>query len=286
MRPMKVYNEKNPDQTSRTKSSTLLARQTDHPDIDPDFCRLCWRYTEAANFQPRLYGKKKLGLRPAVPRPTPDAASRAEAKAIFEQITDIEKCARDPYHFSKSSVRYFSVQDIAEIWSGSWDLSNPEFVQVIVELIESYLLDQRWICSAKIVGREAQVPAIPANRTELPHAEKHSIKPSRDYCEEHNPRRSLEARRAYQRDRRYEARFADRFLELVAEWRRDSSSRLTNAVRTEILRCAYLDVMGTTVEKIAYWRSCGVVSQSEIARRIGISRQAVSAALARSGLPH
>jgi hypothetical protein len=121
-------------------------------------------------------------------------------------------------------------------------------------------------------------------------------RPSKLYCSAHSPRRSEEARRAYQRDRAFTAEYEE-------EIRRIWSEQLVGSVWSESLGCedlhswdiehhakvrrlAYenLQEMKTPTKLIDLLQSRGIENQSEMARQLGISRQAVSAAIKRRKL--
>lgn len=123
------------------------------------------------------------------------------------------------------------------------------------------------------------------NLAQLPSQPAGAPKPSRLYCEHHNPRRSVEARRAYQRDRR----FLPEFEALIDRIWMEESHLLS-------YRCAedYVYVRSKAYQLIQEYKAPtiridellaeGISSQAEIARRLGISRQAVSAAFKRRAL--
>jgi hypothetical protein len=109
-----------------------------------------------------------------------------------------------------------------------------------------------------------------------------SAKPSKFYCERHNPRRSVEARRAYQRDRK----FAGEYKELIAaHWTTLAGKMPTWDIEAHawIRKEAYsrLQFMKKPTLFIEYFAAKGITGQSELAKRLGISRQAVSAAMKR-----
>lgn len=109
-----------------------------------------------------------------------------------------------------------------------------------------------------------------------------AAKPSKLYCEDHNPRRSDESRRAYQRDRRFEAEYR----ELIASYWTVFAGELPTwdiEAHAEVRREAFrrLQLMKKPTTFISELKAKGVTSQSEIARQLKVSRQAVSAAIKR-----
>lgn len=119
----------------------------------------------------------------------------------------------------------------------------------------------------------------------LPNQPEGSAKPSKFYCEMHNPRRSDEARRAYQRDRR----FAAEYEELIATFWSLQAHKLPTwdiEAHAYVRREAYrrLQLMKKPTRFVNELEARGVTSQAEIARQLGVSRQAVSAAIKRRAL--
>lgn len=119
----------------------------------------------------------------------------------------------------------------------------------------------------------------------LPNQKEGAAKPSKFYCEHHNPRRSIEAQRTYQRDRR----LANEYAELMSTIWSQQAGKLPTwdieahaYVRTEAYRL--LHVMKGTKNLIAGMLAQGVTNQAEIARQLGLERQAVSIAIKRHGL--
>lgn len=116
----------------------------------------------------------------------------------------------------------------------------------------------------------------------LPNQPEGAAKPSKLYCENHNPRRSDEARRAYQRDRR----FAAEYRELIAAYWTAFAGELPTwdiEAHAYVRREAYrrLQLMKKPTIFIGELEAKGVTSQTKIARQLGVSRQAVSAAIKR-----
>lgn len=111
--------------------------------------------------------------------------------------------------------------------------------------------------------------------------------PSKFYCERHNQYRNDAARRNYQRDRS----LSKKFQELISRiWREQVSILPTWDVEAHIhvRREAYRILQeskprhgkasGSMIDELLMQ---GITNQSEIARRLGVSRQAVSAAMKR-----
>lgn len=116
----------------------------------------------------------------------------------------------------------------------------------------------------------------------LPRQKASSAKPSKFYCEQHNPRRSVEARRAYQRDRKFAAEYNDL---IAAHWKIFAGKMPTWDIEAHawIRKEAYsrLQFMKKPSLFIEHFEAKGITGQSELAKNLGISRQAVSAAIKR-----
>jgi hypothetical protein len=116
----------------------------------------------------------------------------------------------------------------------------------------------------------------------LPNQPDGAAKPSKLYCKDHNPRRSDEARRAYQRDRR----FAAEYRELITTYWTIFAGELPTwdiEAHAYVRREAYrrLQLMKKPTTFISELEAKGVTSQTEIAQQLRVSRQAVSAAIKR-----
>lgn len=111
--------------------------------------------------------------------------------------------------------------------------------------------------------------------------------PSRLYCARHNQRRSEDARRTYQRD----VELVDQYHELIDQIWNEYAGQLPSwdieahaHVRQEAYRLLQKSKPRHTrlsVEMVDALISRGITNQAEIARQLGVSRQAVSAALKR-----
>ena len=120
--------------------------------------------------------------------------------------------------------------------------------------------------------------------TQLPGQPEGAPKPSKLYCSEHNPRRSIEARRTYQRDRRYKVEF-NLLIDLVRAERVKKGYHPAWDIEfhAEIRRHAYKLIQHEksrtgNMEDLLIDKT---MSQADIARKLGVSRQAVSAAIKR-----
>ncbi len=153
------------------------------------------------------------------------------------------------------------------------------------------------VAKAMLIWREAGGNGIAVNSAATLPTLANGKRPSKLYCSDHSPRRSEEARRAYQRDRAFAAEFE---AEITRIW----NEQLREGVWSDELGC--IDLQSWNIEhhakvrRLAYKNvhrikntktaiqnllNQGVTNQTEIAKRLGLkSRQAVSIAIKRHGL--
>ncbi len=119
----------------------------------------------------------------------------------------------------------------------------------------------------------------------MPNHLKGSPKPSKLYCEMHNPGRSPEARRTYQRDRRFKFLY-ERLISTLWSLHADELPTWDIEAHTVVRREAYrlLQDSKSIKRTVAELLADGALNQSQIARRLGVSRQGVSAAIKRGAL--
>lgn len=152
--------------------------------------------------------------------------------------------------------------------------------------IEYQALMALWAKRSDFIG--AKPHPKPGNaRADLTQKSSRAGEPSRLYCGRHNQRRSDDARRAYQRDvervGEYHALINEIWSMKAGQWPtwdikahahvRKEAYRLLQESKPTITRIS--------AEMIDALTSRGITNQSEIARQLGVSRQAVSAALKR-----
>ena len=245
-----------------TSSDRIRAKLTDA--YDWCLCELCWRSTEYAT----AVGARKFFKRPrrenAHAAPLTDAIrveAQKEADALVARYERAWKGEFGPYEPGRMVATYC---DIVEMRG---DCS----VEAFREHIEQRALIAAW-------ARHSNLLAV----TRLPGQPKGAAKPSKLYCEAHNPRRSDEARRAYQRDKR----FAPQYNELIEKiWTEQAGNLLAWDIETHVhvKKEAYrqLQALKSPTRLIDDLLAQGTMSQAEIARQLGVSRQAVSAAIKR-----
>jgi hypothetical protein len=151
------------------------------------------------------------------------------------------------------------------------DLRGDRSVEAFRHQVEHRMLHIAWARQGNLLSA-ARLPGQPEG----------SAKPSKLYCERHNPRRSDQARRAYKRDRRYAAEYEEL---IAAYWTIEAGKLPTWDIEAHALirKAAYnkLLQMKKPTLLIDELKEKGINSQTEIARELGISRQAVSAAIKR-----
>lgn len=228
------------------------------------FCELCGRTTEyAAAVEARTVFKRlRRGNAKAVPL-TDAVRSEAlkEADALVRRYEQALAGQYGPEEPGQMVVAYCDIRD----------MRGDTSVLAFRDQVERRMLIAAWARSGDLwsVAR-------------LPNQPEGAAKPSKLYCEHHNPRRSVEARRAYQRDRRFVAEFEELIgliwsqqAHKLPTWDIEAHAR----VRREAYR--HLQAMKAPTSLIGDLQAGGAVTQSDIARQLGISRQAVSAAIKR-----
>lgn len=276
------------------------------------FCKLCGRQTEyaVALESVTIFKRLKNGTAKAV-RITP--AMRADAQRIADsQVKAFQQALLGVTESLSLQALLLEHCDIREM--------QGKFlcVDTFRDQVERRALLIEWAKHGDMAGA-----------TRLPGIYKGAQRPSKLYCDLHYPGRGEDARRAYQRDRRFAAEYAElisviwaQYAGHIRSWNLDDHALVRHAAYhhlrlmkapTRILDgyCAlpnaksespksssrtksiadYYEVARAAHERI--WRmkepmrwvdemtEHGISNQSEIARRLGINRQAVSAALKR-----
>ena len=232
---------------------------------DWGFCELCWRSTEYAISiaAPKVFKRLERGNVKAVPLTNSmrgDAQEKtANLVARYERALEGEF---GKYEASRMLGRYCDWQELRGDFS----------VEAFREHVERRMLVSTWACQGELMWPAA----LPSSHPEG------ASRPSKLYCEAHNPRRSNEARRAYQRDRRYALEYED----LIAKiWSQGAAVLPRWDIETwaEVRKTAYsqLQILKSPTSSVDDLLNQGITNQAEIARQLGVSRQAVSAAIRR-----
>lgn len=228
------------------------------------FCDLCYETTE---YSVALEGQ---GVFKQLPKENGKAvllteAIRGEAKLLAEELVERYRYALEgqfgPYEASNMLGTYCNLID----------MRGDRSIDSFRDQAELYAINFVWARHGDMVGA-----------LRLPNQPEGSPKPSKFYCKNHNPRRSIQARRNYQRDRQ----FAAEYQELLSMLRGEHAGKLALwdiAVHARIRREAYQLLLATkkNIRLIDKYLADGITNQAEIARRLGVSRQAVSIALKR-----
>lgn len=251
---------------SATSSTRIRAKLGNH--YRWCFCELCWRPTEySAILQaPEVIKRLERGNAKTVDRtPAVGAAAQKRADAIvarYEQALDGK----------------FGRFEAARMWSRYYDafeMRGDRSVSNFRDRVERIMIFREWARHGHLV------------KLTRPHSQTdQTAKPSKLYCETHNPRRSDEARRSYQRDRR----FAAEYEELIDQiWRQGINSATLPTwdieAHADVRREAYRQLQALKAPKAPTSTIDDLLaqgmSQAEIARQLKVSRQAVSAAIKR-----
>lgn len=243
------------------------------------FCELCWRDTEYATALEARKVYKRTTSHSAKEVPLTDAM-RKDAQRKADDLTErYETLLPDGVLPRWDSPEYTlpSVQEALRMvmtYCNVREMKGDFSVAAFRDQVERATEIAAWIKRGDMLGAAL-----------LPDQKEGSAKPSKLYCEHHNPRRSTKAQRTYQRDRR----LAHEYAELMSMIWSNQVNKLPiwdidahKHVRQEAYRL--LHEMKDTKNLIAAMLAQGITNQAEIARQLGLERQAVSVAIKRHGL--
>ncbi|MGI3475822.1 MarR family transcriptional regulator [Providencia stuartii] len=232
------------------------------------FCELCWRTTEySANLNSPQVIKRLLRGNAKIVNITP-AMRKAAQKKADTIVARYEKAL-------KGELGRYTAPRLYSKYCEAIEMRNDRSVEGFRDCVERITLYQEWAKQGELSWN-----------TRKPGQDDKASKPSKLYCEMHNPRRSDEARRAYQRDRRFVAEYKN-LMEAI--WSQGINTMFLSPWDIEahayVRREAYRLVQEakaprTTASTIQELLAQGM-SQSDVARELGISRQAVSATIKR-----
>ena len=228
------------------------------------FCELCWRTTEySANLDSPQVIKRLLRGNAKIVDVTP--AMREAARKKADAIVDRYEKASGHYTASRLYSKYCDVIE----------MRNDRSVESFRDCVERITLYQEWAKQGEL-----------AWNTRKPGQDDKAAKPSKLYCEMHNPRRSDEARRAYQRDRRFMAEY-ENLMEAIwsqgintmflSHWDIEAHAYVRREAYRLLQEAKAPKATASTIQELLDQG----MNQSDIARELGISRQAVSAAIKR-----
>lgn len=239
------------------------------------YCDICGQSTEYAT---------ALMARKVFKRKAPEAkiaelldfsdSMRDEAQRIADKLVErFEKALEGgsgPHEAGQMLVAYCDMKEVQDAWHTR---ERTELVEAFRSQVEQRARHTVWSLHGDSLGAAL-----------LPNQKDGDAKPSKFYCEKHNPSRSVEARRAYQRDRRFSAEYEELMSMMwgtgkFATW----DIQAHEHVRQEAYRL--LHIMKSTKDLIKAELSKGIQNQAEIARNLGIEhRQTVSIAMKRHQL--
>lgn len=276
------------------------------------FCELCGRQTEyaVAVESVGIYKRLKKGDAKAVP--LTEAMCTKAQKAANDLVMQYQEALaghHGPYAVARLLHDYCNMRE----------MGGDRSVDAFRDQVERYARISEW-------ARHGDLFAAPR----LPGTSNGAQRPSKLYCDLHYPRRSVAARRAYQRDRRFVVEYEEVVRELwsqyaghLRDWHIDDHALVRHAAyhAVRVLKAPTICIeelplsgsiaMTQTLSRTpreksiedyyAYARAAfhylrhlikpdhwlddlqknEITNQSEIARLLGVSRQAVSAALKR-----
>lgn len=249
---------------SDTSSDRIRAKLSNH--YEWCFCELCWRSTEYAISMaaPKVFKRLKRGNIKAVPlTESIRTEARKKTDTLVARYERALKGELGKYEPPRMLGRYCDMQELRGDFS----------VAAFREHVERRMLVSTWARHGELL-RPSALPAHPEG----------AARPSKLYCEVHNPRRSDEARCAYQRDRRFTLEYED-LIEKI--WSQGAAVLPRWDIETwaEVRKNAYnqLQALKSPTSSMDDLLNQGITNQAEIARQLGVSRQAVSAAIKRRG---
>lgn len=247
---------------SDTSSDRIRAKLSNV--YDWGFCELCWRSTEYSISVGAQKVFKRLSRGNVKVAPLTDAIRAVAQKKADALVARYEQAWKGEFGRYEPARMLIAYCDMVE-------MRGDRSVSAFREHVERRILIAAWARHGDLL-RPTKLPGQPEG----------AAKPSKLYCEAHNPRRSDEARRAYQRDRR----FALEYDELINKiWSQEAGTlpewdiEAHAYVRREAYRL--LQALKSPTSMMDDLLTQGPMSQAEIARQLGVSRQAVSVAIKR-----
>lgn len=231
------------------------------------FCELCGRSTEweEANEDRTVFKKLLRGNARAVPLfDVVRRAAKNEADLLVARYQEALDGKFGPFEVGEMLFKHCNMQE----------LRGDRSVKAFRLHVELRIVNQAWASQGDLLSARR----LPSQLVDAP-------KPSKLYCEAHNPRRSIEARRAYQRDRRFVAEYEElisaiwsKYADQLPTWDIEAHA----AVRIKAYHL--MQSMKSPYSKIKDLLQTGTMNQSEIAKHLGMSRQAVSIAIKRHAI--
>lgn len=241
------------------------------------FCELCWRRCEleSALAAPPIYARMRSHLFSKIEcTPATRVAALRHADNLAEQYAAALQGKTGPYALGRLLVD-------ADITVN--ELRGNRSIDALRQ--RAYVKEcQRLTAKAGNVLGALGSPGITDKKVAPDIGEKRMVKFSAQYCRRHNPRRSATARQQYQRDRRFQDAFEQAIYDISAEHAHEFR-QWHSGDQAKLRKMAYERVRGTaTIDLIRDLEKHGTVRRADIARKLGISRQAVYAAIS-AGAP-
>lgn len=246
---------------SQSETSSGRIRNKLNNPYDWCFCELCYQTTEYSIALGNLKIYRKLPKNNAIAVVMTEAMQREAKRMAATLVARYERALKGqygPYEVAKLQHTYCD-------WVGERVDYSVEFFR---DHVEQY-------ANTYILAKHGDILGTP----QLPRQREGEAKPSRLYCSNHNPRRSDEARRTYQRDRRFVAEYQD----IIAIIWRNYAGRLPSwdiSLHVQVRRAAYdfVQLSKKTIHFIDMYKTQGVSNGEEIGSALGMTRQAISAA--------
>lgn len=266
--------------------------------FDWSFCKLCGQQTEFAVAVKAVRTFKRLNGSTAKSVSLTDKML-AEALVMADETVALYERALKGEFGADAPIRIL-LEIGAPMATCRGDLSSTERHSDHMENLRQHAFN---VAKAALIWREAGGRGTAVNSAAtLPKLDAEQ-RPSKLYCSDHSPRRSEDARRAYQRDRAFAAEYEQEIRRIWAEqlggsiWtaelglggdNKDNELQSWNFEHhAKVRRLAYENVqrIKNTKNAIQSLLDQGITNQTEIAHRLGLkSRQAVSIAIKRNGL--
>lgn len=265
-----------------------------HP---PGFCGLCWKFTEekmsGVEVKKRSVNRRRKhgnNFDTTINRLDTSSLSISAAKRILEGFIEESKSADSQFTLEELLYSYIPAYDYQLILKNGLDCTGTK--DNLLEEIEKEWINREWysriyplfFSNEDGVGADlnsARKINVKLRKRALGDYMTVPLNPSKSFCPDHNPNRSLKSRRCYQNDRKriidYEQEINKLYNALPNPWiLKDSEMELQS-----LLKIAYDNTCSSTLNKIMRFKDDGM-NQTEIANILNISRQAVSIALRRT----
>lgn len=257
----KVFDPRTGQVMSQGETTSGRFRNKFRSPYDWCYCELCYETTEYANALESQSFFKRLPNENARAVVQTDAM-RCEAQQMADALVErYERALQGQYG-------PFEAGEMRQAYCDLIDMRGDRSAYAFRDQVERFATNFVWAKHSDMLG-VIQLQGQPEG----------AAKPSRLYCMNHNPRRSIQARRNYQRDRRFVTEYEDL---IAAIWRNNAGSLPSWDIYThvQIRRAAFEFIQMTkkTIHIIDWYLAQGVANGAQIAGTLKMSRQAVSVA--------